>query len=111
MILNPGILALLLGATISFLMLLYATVLGLKILRRWDRQSSSELQLQLERLTYLVSSLVNYAFGFEVVSGLLFVYTLEEIHPLFVGAMCATGSLNANQIGWAALLVKLILFF
>jgi len=110
-LLNPGILALLLGAAISCVMLIYAAALGLKILLRWNPQSSSEEQLQLERKTSLVSTIVNYAFGFEVVSGLLFVYTLEDIHPLFIGAMCATGSLNANQIGWLALLIKLILFF
>ncbi len=111
MILNPGILALLFGTTIAFVMLLYAAWLGLRILSRWNPQSSSEEQLQLERKTYLVSTIVNYAFGFEIISGLLFVYTVEDIHRLFIGAMCATGALNANQIGWLALLVKIILFF
>ncbi len=111
MILNPGILALLLGASLCFAMLLYAAWLGLKILRRWDPQSSSEAQLQLERQGDLVASLVNYAFGFSILSGLLFIATLEEIHSLFIGAMCATGALNANQVGWLALLVKLLLFF
>lgn len=111
MILNPGILALLFGTLIAFIMLLYAAWLGLEILSRWDRHSSSAEQLLLERKTYLVSTLVNYAFGFIILSGLLFVYTLEDIHRLFIGAMCATGALNANQIGWLALLVKIILFF
>lgn len=111
MILNPGILALLFGTSIAFAMLLYAAWLGLKILSNWDPQSSSEEQLLLERKTYLVSTIVNYAFGFEIISGLLFVYTVEDIHQLFVGAMCATGALNANQIGWLALLIKIILFF
>ncbi len=111
MILNPGIIALLFGTSIAFVMLLYAAGLGLKILTRWNPQSSSEQQLLLERKTYLVSTLVTYAFGFEIISGLLFLYTLEDIHRLFIGAMCATGALNANQIGWLALLVKIILFF
>lgn len=111
MLLNPGILALLFGTAIALVMLLYAAGLGLKILSGWQPQSSSEAQLQLERKTYLVSTIVNYAFGFVVLSGLLFVYTLEDIHSFFIGAMCATGSLNANQIGWLALLVKLLLFF
>jgi hypothetical protein len=110
-LLNPGILALLFGTAIAFAMLLYAAGLGLKILSRWDRQSSSEEQLLLERKTYLVSTIVNYAFGFELISALLFVYTVEDIHSLFIGAMCATGALNANQIGWLALLIKIVLFF
>ncbi|MCF6179353.1 MAG: hypothetical protein L3J63_08200 [Geopsychrobacter sp.] len=111
MILNPGILALLFGTSIAFVMLLYAAWLGLKILSHWNPQSSSEEQLLLERKTYLVSTLVNYAFGFEIFSGLLFIYTVEDIHRLFIGAMCATGALNANQVGWLALLIKIILFF
>ncbi len=111
MILNPGILALLFGSSIAFAMLLYAATLGVKILSGWDMQSSSEQQLLLERKTYLVSTIVNYAFGFEILSGLLFVYTVEDIHRLFIGAMCATGALNANQVGWLVLLIKLVLFF
>jgi len=110
-LLNPGILALLLGCSLAFAMLLYAAWLGLRILSRWDPQSSSEAQLQLERRTYLVSTLTNYAFSFEILSGLLFIFTLEDIHSLFIGAMCATGTLNANQIGWLVLLIKIVLFF
>lgn len=111
MILNPGILALLLGGGIALALLLYATRLGWQILRYWDGRSCSEQQLLLERRGILVSSLVNYAFAFQLLSTLLFVYTLEDIHPLFIGAMCATGSLNANPIGWTVLGMKLLLFF
>lgn len=111
MILNPGILAQLLGTAIAFAMMLYAAGLGLRILAHWDPQSSSEQQLTLERKTYLLSTIINFALGFEIISGLLFVYTAEDIHKLFVGAMCATGALNANQIGWLVLLLKVILFF
>jgi hypothetical protein len=110
-ILHPGILALICGSVLVLLMMLYASGLAIKILRRWDFSSSSEEQLVLERKSYLISTIVNYALGFEVLSLFLFVFTLEELHPLFVGAMCATGSLNANPIGWAALLVKIVLFF
>jgi len=78
---------------------------------RWDSASSSEGQLLLERKTYLVSTLLGYAFGFQILSAFLFIYTVDDIHPLFVGAMCATGSLNANPVGWAALGLKVLLFF
>jgi hypothetical protein len=107
MILHPGILALVVGSTIVLAMLLTASWTGLRILRHWDVTSSSELQLALERRTYLVSTLAGYALGFEVVAAFLFVFTVDDIHDLFVGAMCATGSLNANPVGWKVLLVKL----
>lgn len=111
MILHPGILALLLGSLIVLAMTLYAARLSLTILRRWDFSSSSEQQLLLERKTTLISSLLQYSLGFELISIFLFLFTLEEIHPLFVGAMCATGSLNANPVGWWILPVKIVLFF
>ena len=111
MILHPGILALLIGSTIVFVMMLYASIEGIRIISGWDFQSSSEHQLNLERKTYLISSIIKYALGFEVISTLLFIYTVDDIHTLFVGAMCATGSLNANPIGWYALYSKILVFF
>ncbi len=56
-----------------------------------------------------MSTIVRYALAFEIVASLLFIYTVDDIHELFVGAMCATGSLNANPIGWSALAVKVAL--
>lgn len=111
MILHPGILALLLSSTLTLLLLLIAGGVALRIARHWDSDSGSATQLQLERLTWLVSSLLKYAFGFQIVTLFLFLFTLDEIHPLFVGAMCATGSLNANLVGWLVLLVKVGLVF
>jgi hypothetical protein len=111
MMLHPGILALLAGTGTVFLLALYGLFLGLNILARWDPRSSSEEQLRLERKTWLVSSLVGVALVFEIASGLLFVQTADDIHPLFVGAMCATGVLNVHPAGWQALGAKIVVFF
>ncbi|MFT5700779.1 MAG: hypothetical protein ACI8ZB_003664 [Desulforhopalus sp.] len=111
MILHPGIIGLISGSAITLLMMIYATVIGIIIFARWDFSSSSSYQLSLERKTYLISTLVNWVLGFQIVSTVLFVYTMDDIHELFVGAMCATGSLNANPIGWYALLVKICVLF
>ena len=75
MILHPGILALIIGSGITLLMLLYATIIGTIIYFRWDYSSSSASQLLLERRTYLISTLVNYGLGFQVLSLILFMYT------------------------------------
>jgi len=110
-ILHPGILALVLGSSFVFLMTLFSAAVGAIILRRWDLDSSSPYQLALERRTYLISTVMNYALGFQAVSLFLFLYVVEDLHQLFVGAMCATGSLNANPIGWYALASKIAVFF
>ncbi|MCD6186916.1 MAG: hypothetical protein J7K09_02025 [Desulfuromusa sp.] len=111
MILHPGILALLSGSVITLLVMLAASWLGIKIFFHWDINSSSEKQLLLERKTWLVSTLLNYALGFQIFSAILFIFTADDIHRLFVGAMCATGALNANLVGWLVLLTKGILLF
>jgi len=110
-ILHPGILALLLGALLVILLMLYACSIGFSVLRHWDRASYAQQQLELERRTYLISTMVNYALGFQALSLLLFIYTVDSLHPLFIGAMCATGTLNANPVGWDVLLVKIPVFF
>ncbi len=111
MILHPGVLALVVGTTGVTVMMLYASLLGVKIMRKWDIHSSSAQQLSLERKTYLISTIMNYVLGFEILSALLFIYTVDDIHPIFVGAMCATGSLNANPVGWYVLYAKIAAFF
>lgn len=110
MILHPGVLALLLGGLVSLMMLGYGSWLGVCIARRWDPAGAEAEQLALERRAWLVAVLVRWAIIFEACSLLLFIFTVDIIHPLFVGAMCATGTLNANPIGWHLLWVKLLLF-
>jgi hypothetical protein len=108
---QPGVIALLLGSGITLVLLAYASFIGVKIWRNWDIGSSSEAQLSLERKTYLVSTLVKYGLLFEIVSVFLFIYTADDLHNLLVGAMCATGSLNANSFGFPALYTKIAVLF
>jgi hypothetical protein len=110
-ILHPGILALLLGGVVSLVLLGTGSWLGVRIARRWQPALADDQQLALERQCYLVATLVQWAVAFEALSLLLLLYTLDDLHPLFVGAMCATGTLNANPIGWHLLWTKLALFF
>ena len=111
MILQPGILALIGGSSFLLFMTFVAVIHGVTILGKWDFSSSSAEQISLERKTYLISTIMNYVLGFQIVAAFLFVFTVDDIHRMFVGAMCATGSLNANPVGWYALCSKIALFF
>ena len=82
-------------------MVLYASFYGALILKYWDINSGSETQLSLERRTYLISTIIGYAFVFQLLSFFLFIYTADSLHPFFTGAMCAVGSLNVNQLGFS----------
>lgn len=110
MLFQPAIIALLTGSILISFMLFYSAYYGIRILRRWDLQSGSELQLTLERRTYLISTLMSYAFGFQLISLFLFIYTADHLSTLFVGAMCAAGTLNVNPWGYPALLMKIVNF-
>lgn len=110
MILHPTVIANLLASyTVSF-MVLYATYYGVQILRHWDIQSGDELQLILERKTYLISTLLTFVFGLQLLSLFLYVFTADVLCPLFVGAMCAAGTLNVNEFGYPTLVLKVINF-
>ena len=106
MILHPPIVALLMGSVLVSFLLVLVSWYAVRILRHWDLASGSELQLGLERRTYLVSTVMGYACAFQVVSLFLFVYTADDLAPLFVGAMCAAGTLYANQYGYPTLVLK-----
>lgn len=110
MILHPAVIALYVSSALIAFMVFYSAWHGLRIILKWDISSGSETQLQLERSTYLISTLLAYAFGVQLLSFFLYIFTAETLHTLFVGAMCAAGSLNVNAYGYPALLLKLLNF-
>lgn len=110
MILNPTIIANLLASYIGGFMLLYAAYYGVQILKHWNIDSGDELQLVLERKTYLISTVLSYVFGLQLLSLFLFIFTADALGPLFVGAMCAAGTLNVNGFGYPTLELKILNF-
>ena len=111
MILNFWVLSQLLGLAVVLLLSIYAALQGIRILLRWRPGSATEEQLELEKRSYLVSTLVQYALAFQVLSLLLFVATADYLAGFISGAMCAFGSLNANDYGFRALAVKIAAIF
>ena len=107
MVQHPAAMALLLSSFLITAMSLYASWYGIKILLHWDISSGSELQLSLERRTYLISTILGYSLFFQILSFFLLIYTADSIHSLFSAAMCAAGSLGANGYGYPLLLLKL----
>ena len=111
MIFQPAIIALLLASTISVAMLLIAAPFAIQIIRHWDIASGSEQQLQLERRTYLFSTLAVFVMATQFLSLLLFVFNADKMSEMFVGAMCAVGTLNVNDYGFPVLIAQMTVFF
>jgi hypothetical protein len=109
-ILHPAVIANVVGSLIISGVLIYAGYYGVQILRKWDLQSGHEGQLILERRTYLISTILTFACGLELMSLFLYVFTANNLCPLFVGAMCAAGTLNVNPYGYPTLVLKIVSF-
>ena len=111
MFFQPAILALLLASGLGLAALLVASPWVLQLVRHWDLQSDSRLQLVLERRTYLLSTLVGFVLVVQMAALLLFVFNADRMAVQFVGAMCAVGTLQANSYGFPALYAQLAGFF
>ena len=111
MIFQTPILALLLVALLTAVTALWSGGFAVQVLRRWDLAVMSRAQLRLERLTELVSTLFGAVMLAQLAALLLFVFNADRIAPMFVGAMCAVGTLNVNAYGFPALYVKIAVFF
>ncbi len=110
MILHPTVIANLLASYVACFMLVYAAYYGLQVLKHWNLESGEEFQLILERKTYLISTLLSYVFGLQLLSLFLYVFTADALRVLFVGAMCAAGTLNVNSFGYPTLVLKVVSF-
>lgn len=110
MILHPAVIALICGSLLTSAIMLYASFFALRIIRRWDLASGSELQLGLEHRTYLISTIMACGMVFQALSLFLFIHTADSLSTLFKGAMCAAGTLNLNMFGYPLLLLKLAIF-
>ncbi len=110
MIFHPLVIAQYVSSALIAFMALYAAYFGAQILSKWNLKSGNELQLALERKTYLISTLLAYGFGAQLLSLFLFAFTADQLHPFFVGAMCAAGTLYVNAYGYPALILKIVNF-
>jgi hypothetical protein len=103
--------AMLLASFLSVLIFSWAAWFSVQVLRHWDISSGHARQLVLERRTYLVSTALVFVMTMELASLLLFVFNADKMAVMFVGAMCAVGTLNVNDYGFPALVLKITVFF
>ena len=100
------VLALLLTAWLGAATLLWAAGFATTLLRHWDLASGARRQIELERRTHLVATLLTLVMGAQAVALPLMVFNADRTAPLLVGAMCAFGSFNASVYGFPALYAK-----
>ena len=102
------IIAQLIGQVCSVILLIIALWTSTRIIYKWQTDSTSELQISLERRTYLASTLIRYVLIFQIVSLFVFLFTVNNHLPgLIRGAMCASGTLSVNAHGYPLLYIKI----
>ncbi len=111
MLFQPAIIALLLAAGLAVVMLAGVAPFAIQVIRHWDINSGSERQLALERRTYLFSTLLTFVLVAQLAALLLFVFNADRLSVMFVGAMCAVGTLNVNGWGFPSLITQMAVFF
>lgn len=90
------------------LILLYAAWKGGYAIRFWSAVSHSALQLRLEQEHYLLGAVVQVAMGAQLAGLALFVWLINNYLPSLIrGAMCGTGTLQANVYGYPLLYLKM----
>ncbi len=98
-------------SAVTLFLMLVGVKTGWRILRFWNVDSDSELQIRLEEEVYLSAVLVEFGFAVQLLSVVMLVLAADYFSTILVGAMCAAGSLTANGYGIPALLVKLVTLF
>jgi hypothetical protein len=107
MFLDSWSIALVVCGSVVFFLMSFAARSAIRVLFYWDPDSDSSRQIRLENEIWLTSTLVEYALAVQVISLIVFVLAADHYSQSIVGAMCATGSLLANDFGIPALLVKI----
>jgi len=107
---NIEILVLVFGSAIVCALAVAASIAGASVLAGWNPDDSSRRQLANERRLLLVETTTKVVLTFQLVSLVAFVAVVDRLHPLFPGAMCAVGTLNAHRLGYPTLLTKVGVF-
>jgi len=107
MLLSSWSIALFLCGLIVLFLMGFAARSAVRVLLFWDLKSDSNRQIRLENEIWLTSTLVEYALAIQIISLIVFVLAADFYSHSIAGAMCATGSLLANNFGIPTLLIKI----
>ncbi len=94
-----------------YIFFIIAFYISVQIVRYFDVQKDTFFQYALERRTYLVSVIVEFALFFKIILFFYFIFTLDKLSNIIPGAMCAAGVITANEYGVWLLAVKLLNLF
>ncbi len=108
MFLNPNVQIILFIDLIFLIFILISLFYSIEIFNRWDFNSTAPLQYKLEKRSYLISTIIKYIFFLKLPLFLFFIYTVDGLSDIIVGAMCSAGVIDASSYGIPLLILKLV---
>jgi len=107
MFLNPQILSIVILDIIFLLFASIVFILSIRIFFKWDFNSTSPLQYSLEKQSFLNAIIIKYIFYLKLPLFLFFIFTLDSLSNVIVGAMCAAGVIDATSYGMSLFILKI----
>lgn len=108
MFLNPNIQVILFIDFIFFIFLTISLMLSVDLFLKWNFQSTSNLQYKLEKRSYLISTIIKYIFFLKLPLFLFFIYSVDGLSDIIIGAMCSVGVIDASSYGTPLLILKVV---
>ena len=108
MLISPEVLTIYILDILFTLFASVAFVISLKIVKAYDANATTALQYELEKKSYLASTIIKYLFFIKVPFFLFFIFTLDSISFVLPGAMCGAGVVNASSEATPLLFLKLL---
>lgn len=108
MFLNPHIQIILFVDLIFLIFLSISLYLSINIFVKWNFESNSPLQYKLEKQSYLISTIIKYIFFIKLPLFLFFIYSVDSLSDIVIGAMCASGVFDSSIYGIPLLGLKLV---
>ena len=110
-LLNTQVQIYLFGEAILYIFMIIAFLASIEILLKWDFNSFSSKQYNLERRSYLVITILVFVFAIKFMLLPYFIFTIDTLNTLVPGAMCGAGVISANSYGLKLLFIKLLVIF
>ncbi len=108
MIFSAEIIAISILNVIFIIFSFIALVISIKIFYKWDINSTTKSQYNLEKNSFLGATIIKYIFFLKIPLFIFFVFTLDEISNILTGAMCGAGVIDATRSGIYLLILKII---
>lgn len=79
--------------------------------KSWNFKRSDKKQYENENVLHLLSTMIHFILYFKIALSLYLFYMIDSLTPFIKAAMCGVGVLNATNVGWELIALKIFMLF